>query len=335
MPMKSKIIAEAATCHGGDFEEAKRLIDLAVTTGSNTIKFQLINPSELYVKKTLIGGGKFETFQPFETRSREVFSQKQWVMLGEYAKGRIEIAFTFFDVHSLSLLEHLEVPFIKIASGDINHTELLRAVNHFRLPVVLSTGMSSEEEIQIALLLLSNCEVTLLHCVSLYPCPIENAHLERIQALKKFEKPVGFSDHTMGNSASLLAHSLGSRLFEKHFRLEDSPVTADYNHSTTPKELRSYVDAIKLADSLLDLPVTQSDIDAKYDLDTKRRARRGLYFSRRLPKGSKITKDDLKFVRPLYSESQLDIFKVIGKVTATEVFEDYPVVREYLDQTQD
>ena len=135
-----------------------------------------------------------------------------WRYLYQYSKLiGIEFAFTFFDIESLIILEDISVPFIKIASGDLTHRTLLNEVGKLGLPVILSTGMSNEKEINQALKWLNQSNTTLMHCVSLYPCPLNLAQISRVETLKKFGFPVGFSDHTLGSSASI-ALSLSTKI---------------------------------------------------------------------------------------------------------------------------
>lgn len=172
--MKSKIIAEAATCHGGSVDEAQQLIYTASKIRADVIKFQLIDPPSMYIKTIRTANNETIPYAPFSVRTLEQLSLETWKYLYRYSKSLgIEFAFTFFDINSLVILEDIPVPFIKIASGDITHKILLKEISNTELPVMLSTGMSSEEDITKALDLLNNKSITLMHCVSLYPCPIE------------------------------------------------------------------------------------------------------------------------------------------------------------------
>jgi|694.fasta_scaffold22731_9 sialic acid synthase SpsE len=321
--MESKIIAEAATGHGGDVKVAQELISSAASIGAQVVKFQLINPESMYIKNIKTETGEFIPFAPYSTRSLEQISVENWRYLYQYSKLLgIEFAFTFFDIESLKILEDISVPFIKIASGDLTHRTLLNEVGKLGLPVILSTGMSNEKEINQALNWLNQSNTTIMHCVSLYPCPLNLAQISRVETLKKFGFPVGFSDHTLGSTASILAHNLGSRVFEKHFRLNNSPKTADYDHSLPPEEFTKYIKAINFADQVKNQNWISHSADSLHDLETKNRARRSYYFSKQLRAGAEVQLSDIKFVRPFSISGVAEFENIIGKKLSIEVFAD-------------
>lgn len=331
--MKSYVIAEAATCHAGDVKEAERLVRAAAEAGADCIKFQLIDADRMYVKSLFQSPTNFLPNPTFDTREKEELPLESWPYLAEVAsRCGIDFALTFFDVEAIKILHSLDLAFIKIASGDINHITLLNEVSMVRLPKIVSTGMSNAQEVERAVSIFKQNELTLMHCVSLYPCNSEFADTNRILGLRKFGVPVGYSDHTLGSDSARLAHRLGARIYEKHFRLADSPKTADFEHSLVPHAFSQYASRIKKLDESPDKIEEDFTIsvNSKYDLSTKFRARRSYYFSRSVRKGQILEKSDLKFVRPFRSDSIPDIDSILNRRVKFDLVEDTPVSQEFL-----
>ena len=207
------------------FSSAKKHIIEAKKAGANAVKFQVFKPATLAIenskknklqKKT---SGKEDLSSIWKRVSLNTMSLKK---LRDYSKKiKIDFICTAFDFESLELVKKLNLDAIKIASSDVTDLPLLIEISKLKKPIILSTGMSNSEEISIALNLLKNKNVSILHCVSLYPCDYSDANLNRILALKKkFKKHViGYSDHCKNFEASIYAINLGAKIIEKHFTL--------------------------------------------------------------------------------------------------------------------
>ena len=317
--MGVRVIAEAATCHGGDYDEAIRLVHAAKVAGADVVKFQLIDPYKLY--RPWVESEGVRTPNPvIEQRLLEVLPKSAWIEIANASReSGIECAFTVFDLDALSFVAELDVPFVKIASGDLTYIPLLEAAGSSSKPVILSTGMGTMQEVETALSALTrfgDTGVSLMHCVSIYPCPPERANLRRIEALKKFGLPVGYSDHTLGSWASVAAVALGSVTLEKHFRRSSGPRTVDWDHSLDELEFAKYVNDVRhLAASL-----TTSGIDVSEDeMATRLRARRGVYASRDLAKSHVMSSEDLLLVRPTTSLPLTDTNLVTGKTLLRDI----------------
>ena len=243
MPRSSTfLIAEAGVNHGGNFEEALKLADAAKWAGADAVKYQLFSSVRLW------GDDRIKHLELSRPQMKDILA---------YCKAiGIEFMCTPFDVGSLEYLASLKVERLKIASGCLTDTELLYAAHQTGLPVILSTGMSTMDEIEKALDTLA-INVTLLHCTSAYPCRLEDVHLNAMDALRVFKRPVGLSDHTTTISVSIAAVARGAMVIEKHLTLDRDQSGPDHRASILPRELK----ALKLA--LIEVEAALGDSEKK------------------------------------------------------------------------
>lgn len=330
---KPYIIAEAATNHDGNIDAAKKLIDAAVEAGADAIKFQIINPEGLYVER-IIDGESIEENPAIETRRKSMLNNNDYLVLADYAKkNKIDFTASVFDKKGLDLMKEIKPPFIKIASCDLNNQPFLEEVVDLEIPIIISTGMANLAEIEetvIKLEKLSFNDYNLMHCVSVYPSKLEDMKLGFIKLLNQIKENTGFSDHTKGYEAAIMSVALGTRIFEKHFTLDSSKEGYDHKHSVEPNELKEYINKIKNACKALDY-----SLENKLSTDEKNikvRARRGIYFSKNLPKDHVIKKEDLKIVRPENDFSPKQIDEIIGKVIKESVIKDNAVKKTILKE---
>lgn len=223
------IVAEAGVNHNGSLEQAFKLADAAKAAGADAVKFQLFDAVKL--------GREELRYLQFSREQMKVV--KAWcVSIG------IEFMCTPFDVDSLDYLVDIGVKRLKISSGCLRNFDILYAAYQSGLPVILSTGMSSMEEVRKALGTLHG-HVTLLHCTSEYPCKVENVNLKAMDTLREFGYPVGYSDHTEGIIVAVAAAARGATVIEKHLtldRLQDGP---DHKASIEPGAFRAMVSGIR------------------------------------------------------------------------------------------
>lgn len=316
---KVVVIAEIGSNHNGDFDTALRLVSEAYKAGVDAVKFQtyraekLIHKSEPALKlvKTRFKT-QLERFKSLE------FTYKQYKKLHAFtvSKGLLFIS-TPFDEESVDMLE----PFVwayKIASGDIDNVPLLLAVTKKTKPILLSTGMSTVDEIKKALQRFSKNVVILMHCISNYPCPDSEINLNSIAFLKKKfpEIPVGLSDHTVGITAPLGAVALGACVIEKHFTLDSTQPIGDHRLSLEPAQFKDMVNHIRRMEEMLgDFKKEPSDSE----LDMRKRLRRGLAASCDIRKGVKITADMLMPLRPRKGISVSQYENIIGKRARADI----------------
>jgi len=246
---KPYVVAELNTSHFGDIGIAKTMIDEAKNAGCNCVKFQSWNENTLYSKT-------YYDENPIAKRfvKKFSFSKEELLTLSNYCnKKNISFASTPYSFDEVdTLVKECDVPFIKVASMDISSHYLLEYIANTNKPIILSTGMSEISEIEEAISVIENqgnTNICILHCVSIYPTPLGEAHLNRINFLKKLTKSVGFSDHSETPKNGILL-SVASLLFdvsyiERHFTVIDKSKTKDGVVSLDAKELKNLVDFTK------------------------------------------------------------------------------------------
>lgn len=299
------VVAEVSGNHNQSLERALELIDVAASAGAHAVKLQT------YTADTLTLDTDRADFVINDPRSlwngrrlhdlyREAHTPWEWhEPLFERARSLGLIAFsTPFDFSAVEFLETLNVPCYKIASFEVTHLPLLRAVAAKKKPVILSTGMASQSEIEEAIETLNNggCnDLALLKCTSTYPASPENTNLRTIPHMRSlFGCEVGLSDHTMGTGVSVAAIALGATVIEKHFTLSRADGGVDSAFSLEPYELRALVEECErawLALGSVQLGCTPAEEKSK-------QFRQSIYASCDIVEGEVITADNIRIVRP-------------------------------------
>ena len=312
---KPYIIAEIGINHNGNVKTALKLIRSAKRAGADAVKFQVFNPTTLArenLKKT--SQQKKHTAKKislYEMWKRMAFNfNKLKTLKRESKKNKIDFICSVFDEESLHQVLKLKPKFIKIASSDITDLNLLKLVKKSKKKIILSTGLSNENEIKRSLKVLGNSTIV-LHCVSSYPCPKKFANLKRILSLKKkFSENIGYSDHTIGNEACYMAINLGAKVIEKHFTYNKNLKGADHILSADEDDLKNIVSFAKNQKLLLG---SGNIKPTKYELKNKNLFRKGIYFSKNLPANHTLNINDIMFARPETRINILNYKKVIGK----------------------
>lgn len=300
------IIAEAGINHNGKIKNAYRLIDIAKNSRVDYVKFQIFDTKN-FINKNF--ANKRVNFKKVYNRFCNLeFTFKEWKTLIAYAKKKkIKIFFSVFDEQSLSLLKKLNIKLVKIPSGEITNIALLKLINKFKFKTIISTGMSTLNEVKSAIKLLKNCAVEILHCVSEYPTI--NANLWKIRYLKKIlKKNVGFSDHTTCVVTPALAVAAGAHIVEKHFTFNRKQRLGDHKISLNETELVEMVKYVRIADR------NKNNFKLKPSLkenSLKMLARKGIYYSRNMKTGDIIDIKSLKFLRPLKGSLPSEKFQYI------------------------
>jgi N,N'-diacetyllegionaminate synthase len=319
--MPVHVIAEAGSNHNGDQALAFRLVDAASKAGADSVKFQLIYPEGLYVP-TYVDGGEERDNPVFARRSSEVLADADWRAIAGYSRrSGIPFSASVFDRKGVDLLVGLDPPYLKVASTDLNNYPLLEIVAECGIPVVVSTGMSSLGEIEGAVDVFRKASalsrLSLLHCVSVYPCPLASTNLGMIRILREaFGVPVGFSDHTEGSLASCMAVALGATIVEKHFTLDKTMVGFDHLYAAEPLVLEEFVADVRAAEQATAFSFEKVSAAER---ETRVRAGRGLYAARDLPSGHVLGKDDILVVRPSAPLQPKDLGALIGVVLSEPV----------------
>jgi len=325
---KVLVVAEIGCNHNGDKQIAKNLIKAAVESGADVAKFQTFNPDELLtidapkapyqIKAT----GTKET--QFERLNRVKLNKEDHKELKNYCENsNIAFCSSPFDHQSVDLLHKLDVPFFKVASGELTNLPLLKHISTFNKPILLSTGMASLREIEEALNAIGDehrKNIILMHCLSDYPSKWEDANLSAIHTLKyAFHLPVGFSDHSEGIELPLVAVGMGAVIIEKHITLDRNMIGGDHKASLEPDEFKSMVEGIRRIEAALGDGIKRCMPSEENVRDI---ARKSVVASRKILKGKKITEDDLAIKRPGTGIKPEYLNKIIDMTANMDIAED-------------
>lgn len=320
------IIAEAGVNHNGSMVLAKQLVDVAVDSGADAVKFQSFITEELILDNVEKASYQKETTERSESQFRMLkkleFEVDKMKVLKAYCEEKgVLFLTTPFDEKSLDLLDELNVEAYKISSTDTTNVGFLRRIAAKNKPVILSTGMCSMNEVEQALSVLNglNSDVVLLQCTSNYPVKNEEVNLNVISTFKsKFNMLVGFSDHTPSIGASPYAVALGARVVEKHFTLDKTMEGPDHRASLDPQELTEYIKEIRTVEQYLG---DFEKMPSKSELDTKNRLQKCLVAAQEIKKGNRITSDNIIAKRTGGRGIPANEFdNVVGKVASEDFF---------------
>ena len=319
------IIAEMSANHNGSLQTALDTIKSAKECGANAIKLQTYTADTITLdcKKDdfLISGGTLWDGKNLYELYKEAYTPWEWHKeLFDYARSiDIDIFSSPFDKTAVDFLEQFNPSAYKIASFEITDYELIKYTASKGKPIIISTGIAYEQEIKDAIELcksVGNENIILLKCTSAYPAPLEDANLNMIPDLaKRFGVVSGFSDHTIGSTAPIVAVTLGAKVIEKHFIIDKSIGGADCEFSMNAVEFKMMVDKIRDTKKLL------GTIDYSIDKKKKenRRFCRSLYISSNIKEGELFTNDNIKSVRPGYGLHP----KYLNEILGTKAKKDY------------
>ncbi len=313
-----KVIAEVGVNHNGNINLLNKLIDRISKSGVDYIKFQAFKTDKLVIKKSpkaeyqkKINLSQYAMLKKYELKS------KHYDLIFKRCKNKkIKPLFSVFDIESLHLLKKYNIKIVKIGSGEITNEPLLEEIGKMRLKVFLSTGMSKINEIKKAIKTLnvsgtSNQNIHILHCHSDYPSSFKDLNLNNILTLKKiFKCKIGFSDHSIGSLASIVASSLGASVIEKHVTLSQNLYGPDHSSSLNVYELKNFVESIKSVNEILgEKKIKRSSIEEK----NKMIVRKSLVANKEIKKGEIFTRFNLTCKRPGTGLSPYFLKKLIGK----------------------
>ncbi len=305
--VKPYIIAEIGANHNGDMELAKRIIDEAACCGADCVKFQSWTKESIFSRKTYDDN----FFLGDDYRNRDDYSLEQIVdryhineekhaELKEYCdKVGIDFNSTPFSRKEVDLLvDELNVPFVKVASMDLNNIPFLKYIAKKNKPIIMSTGLCGMTEINNAVECLeyAGCsEIVLLHCVSIYPPKDDEVNLNNIDMLREnYGYPIGYSDHTIGITAPIMSLAKGVKIIEKHFTLDKDMDGWDHKISANPYELKTICEAATIGYKMLG-----SYRRLVNESEERRNAfQRSIVAARKIKKGEIIHMEDIDFKRP-------------------------------------
>ena len=329
---KIKIIAEAGVNHNGNIDIAYELINAAVDSGADIIKFQTFDPDRIvtkYSKKTeyqIKNTHKKDKDDQYTMLKKLQLNIKDHKLLIERCKKlNIEFLSTGFDLESLELLNSLDLKRYKVPSGEITNLPYLRKISQFKKPVIISTGMSNVMEIKDCLniflnLGFSNQDITLLQCTTEYPAPIDEINLNVINFFKnKFKVNVGLSDHSEGIEVPIAAAALGVNIIEKHITLDRNLTGPDHNASLEPKEFKKMVQGIRKITRALG---EEKKIITESEFKNKDLIRKSLVAIKDIKTGDAFTSENIGCKRPGYGISPMQIDQIIGLNAKKDFFVD-------------
>lgn len=299
------VIAEIGSNHGGSLELAKQMVIAAVKAGTPYVKFQTMIPERLLSRD----------HPAFEEFSREALSFDDFRELQRFCKenGAVFLS-TPFDPESADLLEELDVPAFKIASGDLTYIPLLRHIAAKQRPILLSTGASTLDDIDNAVKAIravTEAELILLHCTAAYPCPDDEANLAVIPKLaKRYQCKVGFSDHTLGVEIAMAALAFGAVVIEKHFTIDRMLPGGDNEMSLLPEELKSLCIGLKRVQRAIGFPLRQK---TRTELKIDTLLHRSLVARRDIHAGEELRAEDVYVLRPGGGLKPTELDKLLGK----------------------
>lgn len=321
MNNKTFIIAEAGVNHNGQLELAKQLVDVACKSQADAVKFQTFKAEKISIKNIHKADYQKQTTSSDETQfdmlKRLELSEDDFKHLFQYCQNK-EILFLSspFDVESVDFLYELGMNIFKIPSGEITNYLLLKRIGSLKQEIILSSGMSTLDEIQEALNVLISAgtlkgKIIVLHCNTEYPTPFEDVNLNAMLTIKnQLDIQVGYSDHTLGIEVPIAAVALGAKIIEKHFTLNKDLSGPDHKASLNPEELKNMIKAIRNIEKSL------GDGDKKpspSELKNKDLVRKSIVAVKDIKKGDLFTEENITVKRPGTGLSPMNWEKIIGQ----------------------
>ncbi len=324
------IIAEAGVNHNGDIAIAKKMIDVAVDSGTDAVKFQTFKAESVISK--FAPKAEYQKIVTDKNESQlemvkklELDINAHMELIAYCKKKGIVFLSSPFDLESIDLLDKLGLRILKIPSGEITNFPYLRKIGSLNKRVIISTGMADLKEIEHALNILikagtSKEDITVLHCNTEYPTPMEDVNLHAMLTIRDtFKVKVGYSDHTLGIEVSIAAAALGATVIEKHFTLDKNMAGPDHKASLEPSELMAMVMAIRNIENALGNDIKNS---SKSELKNISIARKSIVAFKDIKKGDIFTEANITVKRPGTGISPMEWDKVIGMIAKKDFKED-------------
>jgi N-acetylneuraminate synthase/N,N'-diacetyllegionaminate synthase len=334
-------IAEAGVNHNGEVTKAKELIDVAVEAGADAVKFQTFTAERLvtpdahkadYQTETTGEGSQYEMLKRYE------LDQEVHELLLDYCSEK-EITFlsTPFDRESADMLKQLGVSAIKLGSGELTNIPLIKHVAGFDLPLIVSTGMGTLEEVKEAYDAIQSvdprADVVFLHCTSTYPCSPDNVNLRAMETIRKeLDVSVGYSDHTVLPETPAFAVAAGASILEKHFTLDSTLPGPDHEVSLEPEELDHAVSLVHTAARLRGSARKQPTESEQENIET---IRKSLHAASDLSSGDLLEESDVAILRPEEGLSPRWNESVIGTKITRNVSQGNPITKSDLEVEED
>lgn len=322
------IIAEAGVNHNGDLNLAKTLVQEAKSAGADAVKFQTFKAERLVTPNSRKAAYQLKTTQGGDAQidmlKKLELGDDEFIELFDYSRRKgMEILSSPFDLESVDFLARLNMKIFKIPSGEITNYPYLEKIAKLGKPVIMSTGMANLNEVSDAFNVLlrhgmDKSEITLLHCNSEYPTPMEDVNLRAMLTLREhFGVAVGFSDHTMGIEVPIAAVGMGAKVIEKHFTLDKKMDGPDHTSSLEPFEMKKMVDSIRNIEKALGSGVKAPTRSEQGNINV---IRKSLVAAKAIKVGEVFTPENVTAKRPGGGLSPMLWQEVIGR-RATKDFE--------------
>ncbi len=314
---RTLVIAEAGVNHNGSLETAKKLTDAAKECGADIVKFQTAKLDSLVSKYAAMADYQKKNIGHEESQkemlSKLLLSYDDFVDLADYCK-KVGIRFlsTPFDIESIHFLDPMQDMW-KVPSGEITNYPYLVEIGKTGKPVIMSTGMCYMNEVHDAVDVLRNNgvkDITLLHCTTQYPTPINEVNLNVMKTLsKEFDCPVGYSDHTQGIEVDLAAVAMGAAVIEKHFTLDRNMPGPDHKASLEPDELKSMIDGIRKVEEARG---SFEKIPSKSEIENRDIARKSIVAAIDIKAGDILSEKNITTKRPGNGISPMRWNEILG-----------------------
>ena len=322
MNSSTYIIAEAGVNHNGSLDIAKQLIDAAVEAGADAVKFQTFKTENLVSASAQKAAYQKETTDASESQFEMIkkleLDEEAHTVLMDYCKEKdITFLSTPFDHDSIRLLDQLGLAIFKIPSGEITNLPYLEEIGKLKKQIVLSTGMSTMDEVEAALNILIGSgtpkeNITVLHANTQYPTPIQDVNLIAMVSIgRTFDVKYGYSDHTLGIEVPTAAVAMGASVIEKHFTLDKTMEGPDHKASLEPNELIAMVSAIRNIELALGNGIKEVSNSERPNIAV---ARKSIVANQSIKKGETLTADNLAVKRPGTGISPMKWKEVIGTI---------------------
>lgn len=335
--IKIYVIAEAGVNHNGSLETAKRLVDAAATAGADAVKFQTFRTESLVCRDTRKAEYQMETTDRTETQFEMLkkleLTPEMHEQLIEYCDQKgIRFLSTPFDLESIRLLVGLGIQIFKIPSGEITNLPYLREIGRCHGKVILSTGMSSMEEVKAAVKVLQESgtdDIILLHCNSQYPTPVSDVNLlAMVRMQEELGLPVGYSDHTQGIEIPIAAAALGAVVIEKHFTLDKNMEGPDHKASLEPDELIQMVQGIRKIEQALGDGVKHMSDSEKENVHISRKS---IVADTLIRKGDVFSQENITTKRPGTGVNPMRWDELVGRCAKREYHQDDLIMADELE----
>ncbi len=328
---RTYLIAEMSGNHNQSFEQALRLVHEAKNAGADAVKLQTYTPDTITIQSDRpefrVGGGTLWDGKTLYDLYGEAYTPWEWQpkLKAEADRIGIDLFSTPFDSTAVELLEKMNVPAYKIASFEIVDFPLIELVARTGKPIIMSTGMCTEAEVDEALQVARRAgarEIILLKCTSEYPAPPEHMNLRTIPWMQeRFQVPVGLSDHTLGFAAPIAAVALGACVIEKHLTPSRQEPGPDSAFSLEPAEFKAMVDAVRIAEKALGKAVMETNAG-----ELKSRVfRRSLYVVKDMNAGEQFTTENVRSIRPGYGLHTRHLPEILGRFASRDISRGEPV----------